>query len=45
MPFGDQQASNETLEELKELDVANLTPLEAINALFKLQEQAKRTDD
>lgn len=45
MPFGDQQVRNETLEELKELDVANMTPVEAINALFKLQEQAKRTDN
>lgn len=45
MPFGDQQVSSETLNELKDLDVANMTPIEAINALFKLQEQANRTDD
>ena len=45
MPFGDQQANNETLEELKELDIANMSPIEAINALFKLQEQAKRNDE
>jgi DNA mismatch repair protein MutS len=45
MSFGDQQASNETLDELKDLDIANMSPIEAINALFKLQEQAKRTDD
>jgi DNA mismatch repair protein MutS len=45
MPFGDQQADDETLEQLKDLDVANMTPIEAINALFRLQEQANRTDD
>ncbi len=45
MPFGEQQAGNETLDELKELDVASMTPLEAINALFKLQEQANRPSD
>lgn len=45
MPFGEQQVGNETLDELKELDVASMTPLEAINALFKLQEQANRSYD
>ena len=45
MPFGDPQVSNEVLDELKELDVANMTPIEAINALFRLQEQVKRSDD
>jgi len=45
MPMGEQQVENEVMEELKELDVANMTPLEAINALFKLQEQMKRSSD
>ena len=45
MPLGDQQAGNELINELKELDVANMTPVEAINTLFKLQEQIKREDD
>jgi len=45
MPFGDPQLSNEVLDELKELDVANMTPIEAINVLFRLQEQVKRSDD
>jgi DNA mismatch repair protein MutS len=45
MPFGDQQVSNDALEELKDLDVANMTPIDAINALFSLQEQVKRLDD
>jgi len=45
MPFGVEQVGSESLDELKKLDVANMTPLEAINALFKLQEQVKRTDD
>jgi DNA mismatch repair protein MutS len=46
MPFGEQQTSsehNEALDELRELDISNMTPIEAINALFKLQEQANRT--
>lgn len=42
MPFGEQQVGNEALEELKELDIANMTPLDAINALFRLQEQVNR---
>jgi DNA mismatch repair protein MutS len=45
MPMGDQQIENEVLEELKDLDVSNMTPLEAINALFTLQEQVKRSSD
>ena len=45
MPFGEQQVGNETLDELKDLDIANMTPLEAINALFRLQEQANRTPE
>jgi DNA mismatch repair protein MutS len=45
MPLGDQQVGNELINELKELDVANMTPVEAINTLFKLQEQIKREDD
>jgi DNA mismatch repair protein MutS len=45
MPFGEQQVENETLDDLKDLDVASMTPIEAINALFKLQEQANRPSD
>ena len=32
------------LEELLEMDVANMTPLEAINALYQLQQRAKESD-
>jgi DNA mismatch repair ATPase MutS len=42
MPFGEQQVGNEALDELKDLDIANMTPLEAINVLFRLQEQVNR---
>jgi len=45
MPFGEQQVSTETMEALKDLDVANMTPIEALNALFRLQEQVNRSDD
>lgn len=45
MPIGEQQVNNEILDELKELDVVNMTPIDALNALFKLQEQANRTED
>ena len=45
MPFGEQQVGNETLDELKDLDITNMTPLEAINALFRLQEQVNRTPE
>jgi DNA mismatch repair protein MutS len=45
MPFGEQPVRNKAIDDLKELDVANMTPLEAISALFKLQEQANRSDE
>lgn len=45
MPFGDEPVNNEVLEELKDLDVASMTPLEAITALFRLQEQANKSSD
>jgi DNA mismatch repair protein MutS len=45
MPFGEQQVGHETLDELKDLDIANMTPLEAINALFRLQEQVNRSPE
>jgi DNA mismatch repair protein MutS len=45
MPLGDQQVSSELVDELKKLDVANMTPIEAINTLFRLQEQVKRKDE
>jgi DNA mismatch repair protein MutS len=46
MPFvGEPESHTEVLDELKELDIANMTPLEAMNALFKLQEQINRTPD
>jgi hypothetical protein len=34
----------ETLQELKDLDVANMTPIEAINTLARLQERIDRSD-
>jgi DNA mismatch repair protein MutS len=45
MPLGDQQLSSDLVDELKELDVSNMTPMEAINTLFRLQEQVKLEDD
>jgi hypothetical protein len=45
MPFGEQQVGSEALDELKDLDVANMTPLEAISALFRLQEQANKASE
>lgn len=45
MPLGDQQLSSDLVDELKELDVSNMTPIEAINTLFRLQEQVKLEDD
>ena len=45
MPLGDQQVSSELVDELKELDVANMTPIEAINTLFRLQAQIKGEDE
>jgi DNA mismatch repair protein MutS len=34
-------ASHPVLEELKGLDVSSMSPLEAINKLYELQEKAK----
>jgi DNA mismatch repair protein MutS len=47
MQFGERQGVNEseTLEELKALDIASMTPLEAITALFGLQERANQTPE
>jgi DNA mismatch repair ATPase MutS len=45
MPLGDQQVSSELVDELKELDVVNMTPIEAINTLFRLQAQIKGEDE
>ena len=36
-----QQEESPVVEEMRRLDIANLTPLEAINKLYQLQEQAK----
>ncbi len=36
--------SSPALDELKRLDVASMTPIEAINKLYELQEQAKKVD-
>ncbi len=36
-----QQDESPVVEEVRRLDIANLTPLEAINKLYQLQEQAK----
>lgn len=35
-------ASHPVLDELKELDISSMSPLEAINKLYELQEKAKR---
>jgi DNA mismatch repair protein MutS len=45
MPFGEQHVNNEALDELKALDISSMTPLEAINALFHLQERVNETPD
>ena len=45
MSLNEPQAYSETLEELKEIDIANMTPIEAMNALFRLQEKANSVDD
>tara|TARA_Y100001934_G_scaffold283864_1_gene408358 strand:- start:29982 stop:32651 length:2670 start_codon:yes stop_codon:yes gene_type:complete len=45
MSLKEPQAHSETLEELKEIDIANMTPIEAMNALFRLQEKANSVDD
>jgi DNA mismatch repair protein MutS len=45
MPFGEQHVSNETVDELKDLDIVNMTPIEAINALFRLQGQVNRAPE
>ncbi|MCH7983207.1 MAG: DNA mismatch repair protein MutS [Chloroflexi bacterium] len=45
MPFGEQLVSNEALDELKALDIASMTPLEAINVLFRLQERVNRAPE
>jgi DNA mismatch repair ATPase MutS len=45
MPFGEPESHSEAVDELRELDIANMTPLEAMNALFKLQEQVNRTSE
>ena len=42
MPFGEHQAGNEALDELKTLDITTMTPLEAINVLFRLQERVNQ---
>jgi len=45
MPIGEQQVNNEALDELKALDIASMTPLEAINVLFRLQERVSDTPE
>ena len=39
------QPEQPLLEEVRSLDVANLTPLEAINKLYQLQEKAKELEE
>ena len=39
------QPEQPLLEEVLSLDVANLTPLEAINKLYQLQEKAKELEE
>ena len=38
------QPEQQLRDAVLELDVANLTPLEAINKLYELQEEARRND-
>jgi len=45
MSLGEPEAHSETVEELKDLDIANMTPIEAMNALFRLQEKANSGDE
>ena len=45
MSLGEPEAHSETVEELKDLDIANMTPIEAMNALFRLQEKASSGDE
>ena len=35
--------SSPALDELREIDVASMTPIEAINKLYELQERAKES--
>ena len=37
----DNDDTNEVLDEIKNLDLANLTPIEALNKLYELQKKAK----
>ena len=43
--FGGGGAGERVAEALRDLDIANLTPLEAINKLYELQEQARRGEE
>lgn len=41
LSFFTVDATNQVIEQLKELDVANMTPMDAMNMLYKLQKQIK----
>ena len=43
--FGGEAARHPVLDELVEMDVSTMTPLAAINALYRLQQQAKGISD
>ena len=41
MSLFDAVNDNDLIEELKEIDVGNLTPIEALNKLYELQNKIK----
>lgn len=41
MSLFDTVNDNDIIEELKEIDVGNLTPIEALNKLYELQNKIK----
>ena len=45
LPLFGGGSGEQLAEALRELDIANLTPLDAINKLYELQEQARRSED
>ena len=38
----DSMYDNELVEDIKSLDILNMTPLDAMNALYNLQSKAKK---
>ena len=41
MPFFDTVKDDDVIKEIKELDLANLTPIDALNTLYQLQNKLK----